>query len=227
MGYTPHYSIYLCQKRQGLNWLYCKWNLSFQSEDLKRDTPFAKPSCLGWCFFFSILICWNISAALLLSLPGPGNAVLIKSPNNMGRCWRLMPIDNPNCQRVRHRGEFNNLRRWLPKSVVSFSVVSFMYLFPTQGEFWRGPLLGQVRFHFSSSFCRWRSGGGRNGDPNHDVSTSPAMVKRSPRTWVLLRKRPGIFPGSLKWKHFTLWDNVSSSVKWKCVTCTTNRTVYW
>lgn len=163
-----------------------------------------KPSCLG-CFFFFFwfyLIYWNISAALLLSLPGPGNAVLIKSHNNMGRCWRLMPIDNPNCQRVRHQGEFNNLRRWLPKSVVSFSVVSFMYLFPTQGEFWRGPLLGQVRFHFGSSFCRRRSGGGRNGDPNHDVSTSSAMVKRSPVTWVLLRKRPGIFPREPEMKAF-------------------------
>ena len=43
-----------------------------------------------------------------LSLLEPGNAIFIKSLNNIERCWRLMSIDNPDCHKI--RGEFNNLK---------------------------------------------------------------------------------------------------------------------
>lgn len=71
-----------------------------------------------------------------------------------------MPIDNPDCHKM-IRGELNNWKAAKECGFLSSLQLSLsMFLFPTQGEFWRGPLLGQVRFHWFLS-CGWGPGGGR------------------------------------------------------------------
>lgn len=59
--------------------------------------------------------------------------------------------------------------------------------------------MGQVWLHFGSSLCRRGSGGGRSGDPNHDVSTAFAVVKKSSETGFYFQRGRGSSQGALYW----------------------------
>lgn len=111
-------------------------------------------------------------------------------------------------QTARQQDAGENLITWkivAEKCDFIFSCL-FHVLFLTQGEFWRGPLLGQVWFHSGSSLCRRGSGGGWSGDPDHDVSTSYAFGLKEPRDLgsTLTHQGHGFFQG-------TLYQNISIS----------------
>lgn len=53
----PHSSIYLCQKLQGLNWLYCKLNLWFHSWYLKCNTLSAETFCAHTHTYVYVCVC--------------------------------------------------------------------------------------------------------------------------------------------------------------------------
>lgn len=164
---------------------------------------------------FSVPIHWNISASLVLCLSGLGNAILIKSHTNMGRCWRLVPNDYPNCQRARYRGEFNNLRKGLQKSVVVVFIRLFHVFVSNPG--WvltratHGTSMASLRFLSLSTGLWWR----QEWRPKSWRKYCFCCGQKELRDWVLLPERPGIFPGSPVLEHSSLWASVSSSVKQK------------
>lgn len=89
-----------------------------------------------------------------------------------------------------------------------------MYLFLSQGEFWWGPLLEQIRFHVAASLCGWGIGGGRSRDPHHDVSTFYCGREETEDLSSPSSAGSG-FPWGNNKKSFLLRARVFSSLKWK------------
>lgn len=210
----PRTTEFICV-RDSRGWIDCAVNWtsgSILSTWKMTLQPLSPPA---WVVFF--LQFWDVELflqLLVLSVPGPGNAVLIKSHNNIGRCGTLIPIDNPNCQKGRYRGEFNHLK-------TGCKIVWFYFQLSLPSTCF------QPRVSFDEGHS-WNKYGFTSVPLFVDGALVEAGVETQIMTWVLLclwskgAWRPGFYfhgghglsPGRLTWKDFSLWTKVSSSVRW-------------
>ena len=151
----------------------------------------------------------------MLSPPKSGNAVLIKSHNNMGRCWRLKPIDNPHCQKARYRGKFNNLKNGYRRVWLYFQLSFLCTCFQHRVSFDEGHSWDKYGF---TSVPLFVDGALVEAGMETHIMTWVLLLlwqEEDQRHWFYFHWGLGFFPGNPTPKWSNLWAKISSSIKWK------------